>query len=97
MPLWGEPSLPLCEDWYARTLSHHAALRAKLPDGFAAGTVTYQNSRGDLFSDPIEEILAHLFMHSSQYRGEAAGALNQTIHRVPDLDLLFWGRIGEPE
>lgn len=97
MTLWGKPSLPLCEDWYARTLSHHADLRLKLADGYESGTVTYKNSAGTPFHDPVEEILAHLFMHSSQYRGEAAGVLNHSGHRVPDLDLMFWGRSGEPE
>ena len=39
----------------------------------------------------------HMLMHSSQYRGEAAGVLNAAGRRVPDLDFAFWLRAGEPD
>ena len=54
-------------------------------------------STGKEFTDRIGDVLVHMLMHSSQYRGEAAGFLNAAGHRVPDLDLIYWARFGEPK
>lgn len=72
-------------------------LREQLSNGYANETFPYQNSSGKQFTGKVDEVLTHVFMHSSQYRGEAAGLLNNTGSRVPDLDLIFWIRDGEPE
>ncbi len=92
MPLWGEPSLPLCYDWNAQAAEQLAALAPSLTSERLDATFHYNNSRGQPFSNPVGEVLLHMFMHSSQYRGEAAGLLSAAGHTVPDLDLIFWMR-----
>lgn len=97
LPLWAEPSLETCAEWYDRSRVHFARLSDLLANGdYANQTFPYQNSSGKSFTGRVDEVLTHVFMHSSQYRGEAAGLLNNTGHRVPDLDLIFWIRDGEP-
>ena len=96
LPQWAEPSLERCQEWFGRSSARLQALATKLADGYGESAFPYKNSTGTPFVGQVDEILTHVFMHSSQYRGEAAGFLNAAAHRVPDLDLVFWMRSGEP-
>lgn len=91
-----EPSFAQAETWYAWTSERLPRLAEQLDAGYGAETLTYRTSRGQEFSDIIDNVLLHMFMHSSQYRGEASGFLNAAGYRVPELDLMFWTRSGEP-
>ncbi|MCA9830720.1 MAG: hypothetical protein KC495_09640 [Dehalococcoidia bacterium] len=97
IPLWGEVSLAQVEAWTAEAAALLAGRTAKLGDGGGAEEFRYRNSKGNEFVDVVEDSLMHMLLHSSQYRGEAAGFLNAAGHRAPDLDLMFWARRGEPE
>lgn len=90
---WDNPSMDLCRVYLAETTE----LAAAIDEASLDAEFSYQNSRGDTFTDRAGEALTHMLLHSSQYRGEAAGFLNAAGHRVPDLDLVFWRRAGEPE
>ncbi len=94
--LWREPSLTLTQELAAEAADRLAAIEASPGEAAAEVTFSYRNSRGHEFSDRVDEVLMHTFMHSSQYRGEAAGFLNAAGFRVPDIDLIFWTRLGEP-
>ncbi|MBK6663752.1 MAG: hypothetical protein IPG47_13735 [Thermoflexaceae bacterium] len=72
-------------------------LTAEASPEWLASAFDYENSRGEPFRHPRDETLMHMLMHSSQYRGEAAGVLNAAGRRVPDLDFAFWLRAGEPD
>lgn len=93
---WGEPSLALCEQWSSEVRERLMRL-ASLTDEELAGTFSYSNSRGESFSDVLQRSALHMLMHSSQYRGEAAGFLNHSGGRVGDLDYVNWLRQGQPE
>lgn len=96
VPLWGDVSLAQVEEWTAEAAALIAVREAKLDHGGGAREFRYRNSKGLEFVDRIEDTLMHMLLHSSQYRGEAAGFLNAAGYRVPDLDLAFWAREGEP-
>lgn len=94
--------------WQGATLERSRELQSRANEGLArlihdatpswlAGTFDYENSRGQPFRDVREMTLMHMLMHSSQYRGEAAGFLNAAGHRVRDLDLGYWLREGSPD
>ena len=97
LPLWGESSLKTVVDWTAEATQSLAALMGRLDESGLGGTFAYRNSAGTALEDRTDEVLLHMLMHSSQYRGEAAGFLNATGRRVPDVDLIFWMRQGEPQ
>ncbi|MGD9935389.1 MAG: hypothetical protein AB7T37_16965 [Dehalococcoidia bacterium] len=97
VPLWGDVSLGQVEEWTAEAAALIAERAAKLSGSGSEQEFRYRNSKGLEFVDRIEDSLMHMLLHSSQYRGEAAGFLNAAGHRVPDLDLMFWEREGEPE
>ncbi len=95
-PLWAEASLAQCEAYASEADERLARVAAGLDTARLAGTFSYANSRGDEFTDVVADGLLHMFMHSMQYRGEAAAFLNAAGHHVPDFDLIFWQRRGEP-
>jgi uncharacterized damage-inducible protein DinB len=95
--LWGPASLEQAETWGQEARGRMAVLGASLDEQFLKSTFAYANSTGRVFTDRVEEVLLHLFLHSQQYRGEAAAFLNASGHRVADFDFIFWMRIGEPE
>lgn len=58
--------------------------------------MAYANNRSESYSSTVEECLPHMFLHSTQYRGEAAAFLNAVGHPASDLDFIFWVRAEEP-
>ena len=95
LPLWGPPDLGQCGRWLEEA-GRLVALVASLDERERSRSFTYRNSSGREFTDALEPVLLHVFLHSSQYRGEAAGLLNAAGHRVPDLDFIFWRRQQAP-
>ena len=96
VPLWGEASLGQVESWLPVIEARLEIAVAEVDANGAERIVEYTNSRGDAFTSSVEEMLTHMLLHSTQYRGEAAAFLNGAGHRVPDLDYIFWLRDGEP-
>ena len=95
--LWGPPDFAQTRVWSAEARALMEPVAKTADDAFLRRTFTYSNSRGQQFTEEVEVPLIHVFMHSQQYRGEAAGILNAAGRRVPDFDLIFWTRLGEPE
>lgn len=88
---WGEPSLALCDGWSAEVQERLVRLASR-PDEELMATFVYSNTRGEQFNDVLQRSMLHMLMHSSQYRGEAAGFLNHAGERVGDLDYMGWLR-----
>ena len=85
-----------CEAWTVESAERMAEVGRSVDEAFLEKRFSYTNSRGQHFTDRLEEPLVHTFLHSQQYRGEAAGLLNAAGSRVPDFDFIFWLRQGEP-
>jgi uncharacterized damage-inducible protein DinB len=96
VPLWSPPDLAQAQAWRTEADRLMARIAATADEAFLASHFAYANSRGQHFNDEIDLPLIHTFMHSQQYRGEAAAFLNAAGRRVPDFDLIFWSRLGEP-
>ncbi|MGH2632372.1 MAG: DinB family protein [Tepidiformaceae bacterium] len=97
VPLWGPPDFPQTRVWRAEAEALMAHVATSADEMLLSRRFSYSNSRGEQFTDGVEMPLFQVFMHSQQYRGEAAGFLNAAGYRVPDFDLIFWARLGEPE
>ena len=84
--------------------SVHQSLRAEesawhtyltgLPEAGVQCSISYQISRGELFSNPVWQIVAHLVNHTTQHRSEAAEVLTQMGCSPGDLDLIWYLRRG---
>ncbi len=54
--------------------------------------VTYQNLKGETFTNSIYEILTHLFNHSSYHRGQIVLCLKNYTQDLPVTDMIFYLR-----
>jgi uncharacterized damage-inducible protein DinB len=57
-------------------------------------TMAYATSSGASQTQPLHEVLAHLFNHQTHHRGQAHDLLGQALgkDRTPVLDLLYYQR-----
>lgn len=96
IPLWKSASLEQALGLQREADALLAGLAEHLDDARLLQEFDYTNSSGRRFSDRLQEPLLHMFLHSQQYRGEAAAFLNAAGEKVPDFDFIFWLRQGEP-
>jgi uncharacterized damage-inducible protein DinB len=56
--------------------------------------LSYRNSRGQEFSEPIYLILMHLFNHNTYHRGQLVTLFRQLkIEKIPQTDFIAWVRL----
>jgi hypothetical protein len=67
-PLWGEASLELCEAWSTEENRPLRMFCEHVDAAYLQSTFSYRNSRGESFSDRLEEPLIHCLLHSQQHR-----------------------------
>ncbi len=54
--------------------------------------ISYQNSKGTLFRQPLGQLAAHLVNHSTQYRSEASVRLTELGLSPGELDMILYIR-----
>ena len=86
---WQTPNLDQCRAWISETDGMLAAIADDL-DRRLDQTFEYVTPWGGRQTAGVIDALPHLLMHSSQYRGEAAGFLNAAGFTVPDIDYMRW-------
>ncbi|MEL6672114.1 MAG: DinB family protein [Bacteroidota bacterium] len=57
-----------------------------------AGSIAYQNSRGDAFENVIQDILAHVANHHTHHRSQIAARLREQGIAPPPTDYIFYLR-----
>jgi len=63
------------------------AFFARLPPGFATGTIRYVNNAGLVSEDPLDVLLPHFFNHQTHHRAQVHTLLSQLGRDPPVLDL----------
>ena len=63
------------------------AFASGLDERYLDGEIRYTNNQGNLHSDPIHLLVAHLFNHQTHHRGQVHDMLSQTDVTPPVLDL----------
>jgi uncharacterized damage-inducible protein DinB len=53
---------------------------------------TYQDMRGNTWTNPIWHLVLHVVNHGTHHRGQAAGFLRAMGHVPPVLDLIAYYR-----
>jgi uncharacterized damage-inducible protein DinB len=55
----------------------------------------YKTMRGDLFSQPVKEIVLHINNHGTYHRGQLVTMLRQLgVEKLPQLDYILFSRRG---
>ena len=92
--VWPGLSLDQCEEQVRELyLAYRGYFERELPAGFDRG-VTYKNSKGEEWSSRVEDILTHVFMHSTYHRGQIAMQMRQAGHAPAYTDFIHGVRQG---
>jgi uncharacterized damage-inducible protein DinB len=72
MATWPELSLQECEAHLADlALAWREYINGLGPDGYS-GKISYTNSKGEAWTNTVEDTLMHVLLHSAQHRGQIA-------------------------
>jgi uncharacterized damage-inducible protein DinB len=53
----------------------------------------YQNTKKEQFKQPVNEMLIHLFNHTTYHRGQLITMFNQlNVEKIPATDFIVWSR-----
>lgn len=55
-------------------------------------SVTYHTTKGEVFTNTIEEILAHLLFHSAYHRGQIILLIKPHLADLPAIDMIIYLR-----
>jgi uncharacterized damage-inducible protein DinB len=86
------PTFAEVERLYAEEREKQDRFFASLSDADVTRDLSYRSQAGDPFVQPLQEVLAHFFNHSTQFRTEAAVRLTQLGSSPGDLDLIVFLR-----
>ncbi len=79
----------LAERWNVVEIQMRGFL-GKLDSQSLASPVTYTNLRGELWTYPLEEMIAHVFTHQTYHRGQVTMILRLLGAKPPMVDYLKW-------
>ena len=55
-------------------------------------SISYQNSKGDSYSNSLKDILLHIINHSTHHRAQIITLLKDQGHTIAPLDYIFYKR-----
>ncbi len=93
-----EQDFPTLESLHERLSEEEKAMRAFLAwldDADLHRKVRYANTKGQMYENPIWEILMHIVNHGTQFRSEAGVLLTKAGYSPGDVDLIAYLRQGK--
>lgn len=91
-PVWPTLSLEECRQLAATNHAEFAALQATLADGGTGRVVSYANTRGERFSNTVDEILHHVCLHGMYHRGQVMLGVRQEDGTPQSTDFIVFAR-----
>ncbi|GAO45580.1 DinB family protein [Flavihumibacter petaseus] len=65
-----------------------------LPSEQLPASFSYYNLKGEQFSQPLFEVLLHLFNHGTYHRGQLVTMLRSLgVNNIPSTDFVHWARV----
>ena len=84
------------EELASRLLQQNEALKNFITTTDTKGfekVLNYCNTKGEAFSQPVYQILIHLFNHATYHRGQIVTALRGfNVSQIPATDFIVWSR-----
>ena len=91
-PLYGVWDIHSKEDFERLSAENFKRIREELNNHPLDKRVLYTNSRGDQYENRIDEILFHLFNHSTYHRGQVVTLLKKEGFTPPVTDYIMLKR-----
>jgi uncharacterized damage-inducible protein DinB len=94
LPVWPDFSFDQCEAQIADlTFLWHTFL-TQLPAADLSSKITYKNSKGEAWTNTIEDILTHVILHSAYHRGQIASEVRAGGEQPAYTDFIHAARQG---
>lgn len=92
VPVWPEPNLGWCQS----QASELGRLWLEYVAGMAdpSKPISYRNSKGELWTSSIMDVLTHVAMHSAYHRGQIASHMRESGQTPPYTDFIHAIRQG---
>ena len=82
------------DTWYEQIVQHESALlKIASSDQNLKRSISYQNTSGQSFQNPVSELLLHLAMHSQYHRGQIVAYSRDLLDVVPSTDMIAFLRL----
>ena len=94
LPVWPELDAAECADRLGAVESRWRTLLAALDAEALAREVSYVNSKGERWTNTVQDILLHTVMHSAYHRGQLAADLRASGAEPPYTDYIEGVRRG---
>ena len=72
LPVWPDFSIEQCEAQISELASLWKKYLGQLPSAALSETITYQNSKGEDWTNTVQDILTQVVLHSTYHRGQIA-------------------------
>jgi uncharacterized damage-inducible protein DinB len=94
VPVWPEPDLAQCEAQAAELGSLWFDYLDLITAGDVAQNISYKNTKGELWSSTIVDVLAHVLLHSAYHRGQIASHMRASGQTPANTDFIHAVRQG---
>jgi uncharacterized damage-inducible protein DinB len=94
LPVWPDLTLDHCSAQMAELARFWHGYFAQLSPARLSQKVTYKNSKGELWTSAVQEILNHVVIHSAYHRGQIAGLMRAAGGTPAYTDFIHAARQG---
>jgi uncharacterized damage-inducible protein DinB len=86
--VWPDLNLAACEEHVGRLRTMWSNYLDHATPEHLSSTVTYKNSKGESWTNSLEDILMHVVMHSAYHRGQIAADMRAAGHTPAYTDFI---------
>jgi uncharacterized damage-inducible protein DinB len=94
VPVWPEPNLAQCEEQAAKLGKQWLEFLDLITAGDVSQTISYENSKGEQWTNTIVDVLTHVIMHSAYHRGQIASHMRANGQTPAYTDFIHGVRQG---
>jgi uncharacterized damage-inducible protein DinB len=78
MPVWPDSGIAKCDAQIPEVARLWREFLTQISDSKLPQKVDYRNSKGEIWSSTVQDVLTHVLLHSAYHRGQIASALRES-------------------
>ena len=94
LPVWPKFDLAECETQAAKLGRLWREYFENLPPSLLSQMISYKNTKGEPWTDSVQDILTHVLMHSAYHRGQIASQMRASGQTPASTDFIHAVRQG---